>query len=75
MSSPTSLPVTQKALTVQKTSESNHNKDRYPFDAVVTQKQIPELKPNEVIVKINAVGFNHKDVSAIQRYWDTKGID
>ena len=66
MSSHISLPLTQKALTVQKTSESNPNKDQYPFDAVVTEKQITELKPNELLVKVNAVGFNHKDVSAPQ---------
>jgi hypothetical protein len=61
MSSP--LPLTQKSLTVQKAVDSNPDKDRYPFDAVVTEKQIAELKPNELLVKINAVGFNHKDVS------------
>ncbi|TEB09093.1 hypothetical protein FA13DRAFT_1806770 [Coprinellus micaceus] len=47
-------------LTVQKAVDSNPDKDRYPFDAVVTEKQIAELKPNELLVKINAVGFNHK---------------
>ncbi|KAJ3515056.1 hypothetical protein NMY22_g14548 [Coprinellus aureogranulatus] len=67
MASGIPLPVTQRALTVQKAHDSSPNKEKYPFDAVVTEKQISELKPSEVLVKINAVGYNHKDL------WVRKG--
>ena len=31
-------------------------------DAVIEEQGIPHLKPGQVLVKINAVAFNHRDV-------------
>ena len=39
--------------------------DRIPrrYDAVLTTKPIRPLKDGEVLVKMTAAGFNHRDVS------------
>jgi len=44
--------------------------DRNPLyhDAVLTTGPIPELKKGEVLVKINAASFNHRDVSLIHLF-------
>ena len=67
MSSP--KPQTSKSLVVQKASAAptsgwaaEQSRFPYKFDAVLVEKPIPELKSDEVLVKINAVAFNHKDV-------------
>ncbi|KAJ2915253.1 hypothetical protein MD484_g5165, partial [Candolleomyces efflorescens] len=56
-------PKVSKALVVQKAS----GEGLYKFDAVLEERPVPELKGDEVLVKLTAVGFNHKDV------WVRKG--
>ena len=35
----------------------------YEFDAVLEERDIPSLKVGQVLVKIEAAGFNHREVS------------
>ena len=53
------LPMYTKALTVQKATVPS--KLTY-HDAVLTKQPLSPPKPGEVVVKLGAVGFNHKDV-------------
>ncbi|KAJ6537728.1 hypothetical protein B0H19DRAFT_1180732 [Mycena capillaripes] len=59
------LPRTTKALVVRKSPVG-----RKPLfhDAVVQEQSIPTLKPGEIIVKMDAVAFNHRDL------WIRKGM-
>ncbi|RXW12479.1 hypothetical protein EST38_g13376 [Candolleomyces aberdarensis] len=57
-------PKVSKALVVQKSNGDGP----YKFDAVLEEKPVPELKSDEVLLKLTAVGFNHKDV------WVRKGM-
>ncbi|KAF5334505.1 hypothetical protein D9611_013792 [Ephemerocybe angulata] len=68
MSTRIPLPKVSRALTVQKATEKSTNREKYPMDAVITERPIHALKPDEVLLKVNAVGFNHKDV------WVRKGL-
>ncbi|KAF6763689.1 hypothetical protein DFP72DRAFT_1059748 [Ephemerocybe angulata] len=68
MSTSIPLPKVSRALTVQKATEKSTNREKYLVDAVITERPIHALKPDEVLLKVNAVGFNHKDV------WVRKGL-
>lgn len=52
-------PTSLKALTLQKPAEP-----RKPVynDVRIVEKSIPVLKRGEVLVRINAAGFNHREV-------------
>ncbi|KAI0263396.1 NAD-P-binding protein [Gloeopeniophorella convolvens] len=59
-----SYPSSTKALIIEKSTEP-----RQPIyhDARIVHKPVPALKPGEVLVKINAAGFNHREL------WIRKG--
>ncbi len=54
------FPSSFKALVLQNQREQQ-NKSLYN-DARIVEKPIPALKPGEILVKINAAGFNHREV-------------
>ena len=54
------LPKYTKALTLQ---ESTIPRKPPYHDAVLSLLPISSPKPGEVVVKLGAVGFNHKDVT------------
>ncbi|KAJ6539836.1 NAD(P)-binding protein [Mycena vulgaris] len=60
-----SLPRTTKALVLQKSPAAR--KPLY-HDAIVQEQPIPALKPGEVLVKMGAVAFNHREL------WIRKGL-
>ncbi|KAJ7268193.1 hypothetical protein B0H12DRAFT_96543 [Mycena haematopus] len=62
---PSKLPRTTKALVLRKSPPG-----RTPLfhDAVVQEQAIPPLKPGEILVKMGAVAFNHRDL------WIRKGM-
>ncbi|KAF8643535.1 hypothetical protein AX16_008979 [Volvariella volvacea WC 439] len=53
------IPATTKALIVRK--DSSGRKPVY-YDAVIVDRPVPQLSPGQVLVKIGAAAFNHKDV-------------
>jgi hypothetical protein len=53
------IPKTMKALVVVR--DVRQTKQLY-HDAKVEEKAIPALKKGEILVKVNAAGFNHRDV-------------
>ena len=57
------LPTYIKALTIQKATVPN----KPTYDAVLTNQPISPPKPGEVVVKLGAVGFNHKDVNFLKK--------
>ncbi|EAU80627.1 hypothetical protein CC1G_10194 [Coprinopsis cinerea okayama7 len=62
-----SLPKVSKAIVVQKAT--NPANPKFINDAALIEYPLPErLEPGQVLVKINAVAFNHKDV------WIRKGL-
>lgn len=52
-------PTSLRALVLQKTSE--HRKPVY-HNVRIVEKLVPGLKPGELLVRINAAGFNHREV-------------
>ena len=54
------FPSSFKALVLQNQREQ-HNKSLYN-DVRIVERPIPALKPGEILVKINAAGFNHREV-------------
>ncbi|KAF5334516.1 hypothetical protein D9611_013793 [Ephemerocybe angulata] len=68
MSTSTDLPKVSRAVVVAEATDSSPKRERYPYDAALVESAIPELKPGQVLLKINAAGFNHKDV------WIRKGL-
>ncbi|KAH9931711.1 NAD(P)-binding protein [Epithele typhae] len=65
MPPPPRLPTSAKALVVRKSA--NPTKPVF-HDAVIETRPIPALKPGELLVKVNAVAFNHRDS------WIRKGL-
>ncbi|TFY67440.1 hypothetical protein EVG20_g3946 [Dentipellis fragilis] len=61
---PPKVPTTTRALTLRK---STGRKPVY-HDVDLEERPIPVLKKGEVLVKVNAAGFNHRDV------WIRKGM-
>ncbi|KAH6902699.1 hypothetical protein BKA70DRAFT_1516572 [Coprinopsis sp. MPI-PUGE-AT-0042] len=62
----TRLPTTTKSLVVRIDQSVTPN-GSFIHPAVVQEQDLPELTPGKVLVKINAVAFNHKDL------WIRKG--
>jgi D-arabinose 1-dehydrogenase-like Zn-dependent alcohol dehydrogenase len=54
-------PTSLRALVLQKTSEPR--KPVY-HNVRIVEKSVPALKPGEVLVRINAAGFNHREVGS-----------
>jgi D-arabinose 1-dehydrogenase-like Zn-dependent alcohol dehydrogenase len=54
------FPSTFKALVLQNQREQQ-NEFLYN-DVRIVERPIPALKPGEILVKINAAGFNHREV-------------
>lgn len=55
------VPTHTKALTIQ---EARVAKKPLYHDAILVERPLAAPKPGEVVVKITATGFNHKDVSS-----------
>jgi hypothetical protein len=55
------LPKTTKSLVVRLDTNATPN-GSFIHPAVVQEQDLPKLTPGKLIVKINAVAFNHKDV-------------
>lgn len=51
--------MTTKAIVV---AEAPNKSDEFPYDARLIERAIPELKESEVLVRMEAVAFNHRDV-------------
>jgi hypothetical protein len=64
------FPSSFKALVLQNQREQQ-NKSLHN-DVRVVQRPIPALKPGEILVKINAAGFNHREVclGSLKRWKD-----
>ncbi|KIK57696.1 hypothetical protein GYMLUDRAFT_45863 [Collybiopsis luxurians FD-317 M1] len=60
MTSKSQLPPTTKAIVVRKRETKSSN--GYVNDAALEVLPIPQLEPGQLLVKINAAGFNHRDV-------------
>ncbi|KDQ50096.1 hypothetical protein JAAARDRAFT_42352 [Jaapia argillacea MUCL 33604] len=58
------VPQTTKSLLVKAslTSKALTTKKPASYDAVLTERPIPSLKQGEILVKIGAAGFNHRDL-------------
>lgn len=48
--------------------EAADRRARYKFDAVLEERAIPSLKDGQVLVRVEAAGFNHREV------WTRKGL-
>ena len=59
---PFTLPTTRRALTV---AVKVLGSQRPTYDAILTELPLSTPKPGEVVVRIEAAGFNHRDVSCI----------
>lgn len=64
MSSRLRLPTTRRALTVVVKALGSQ---RSTYDAHLTELPLLTPKPGEVVVRIEAVGFNHRDVSFVHQ--------
>ncbi|KAI8982793.1 NAD-P-binding protein [Trametes punicea] len=65
MSAVVQIPKSTKALVLRKSALAT--KPVY-HDAVLEERPIPELKPGQVLVRIHAAAFNHRD------HWIRKGL-
>jgi D-arabinose 1-dehydrogenase-like Zn-dependent alcohol dehydrogenase len=54
------FPSSFRALVLHSKDEQQ-NKSLY-HDVHIVERPIPALKPGEILVKINAAGFNHREV-------------
>ena len=54
------VPQRCKAIVLRKAKDQS---GLYKFDAVLEERDVPSLKDGQVLVKVEAAGFNHKDVS------------
>ncbi|KAI0780500.1 NAD-P-binding protein [Trametes elegans] len=61
----TQIPKSTKALVLRKAAQAT--KPVY-HDAVVEERPIPDLKPGQILVRIHAAAFNHRD------HWIRKGL-
>ena len=53
------VPQRCKSIVLRKTADQS---GRYKFDAVLEVRDIPSLKDGQILVKIEAAGFNHREV-------------
>lgn len=58
----TKVPKRSKAIVLRKAEDQS---GQYKFDAVLEDRDIPPLEDNQVLVKIEAAGFNHREVSLL----------
>jgi NADPH:quinone reductase-like Zn-dependent oxidoreductase len=58
------LPKFTKSL-VLKQATASASKKPVLHDTVVEERAIPELKPGQVLVRITAAAFNHRDVGTL----------
>ena len=56
------FPTTTKALVLEKSAE---DKAIIYHDARIVEFPVPPLKDSEVLVRIEAVAFNHRDVGSL----------
>jgi NADPH:quinone reductase-like Zn-dependent oxidoreductase len=54
------VPQRSKAIVLRKAEGQN---GPYKFDAVLENRDVPSLEDDQVLVKIEAAGFNHREVS------------
>ena len=54
------FPSSFKALVLQ--NQREQQKKSLYNDVRIVERPIPALKPGEILVKINAAGFNHREV-------------
>jgi len=57
---PSNIPQRSRAIVPRKAEDQS---GLYKFDAVLEERDIPPLKDGQVLVKIEAAGFNHREVS------------
>lgn len=55
------LPNTTKAIVVAEAFDNS----QLPYDARLVEQSIPELKENELLIRMEAVAFNHRDVCSV----------
>lgn len=53
------IPQCCKAIVLRKVVDQ---KGPYKFDAVLEERDIPSLEDGQILVKIEAAGFNHREV-------------
>lgn len=53
------FPTTTKAVILRR---STSRKEPVYDDTVLVERPIPQLKPGEVLVKVGAAAFNHREV-------------
>jgi len=53
------IPRRCKAIVLRKAKDQS---GPYKFDAVLEERNVPYLRDGQVLVKIEAAGFNHRDV-------------
>ncbi|KAL0946427.1 hypothetical protein HGRIS_012650 [Hohenbuehelia grisea] len=65
-----SLPSTYKAILVQKAASdsSSGSQEKYRYDAKLTDVPMPDLEDGEILVKIMATAFNHREL------WIRRGL-
>ncbi len=61
MAAAVQIPKTTRALVVRKAAQATK---AVFHDAVVEERPIPQLKAGQILVRVRAAGFNHRDVSA-----------
>jgi D-arabinose 1-dehydrogenase-like Zn-dependent alcohol dehydrogenase len=54
------IPERSKAIVLRKAEDQG---SLYKFDAALEDRDVPPLKNGQVLVKIEAAGFNHREVS------------
>lgn len=59
------VPKRSKAIVVRK---AVGQRGLYKFDAVLEDRDIPSLEDGQVLVKIEAAGFNHREVSLLRAF-------
>ena len=57
---PSKVPRRSRAVVLRKAEDQS---GPYKFDAVLEDRDIPSLKDGQVLVKVEAAGFNHREVS------------
>jgi len=57
---PGNIPQRSRAIVLRKAEDQS---GLYKFDAVLEDRDVPSLKDGQVLVKIEAAGFNHREVS------------
>ena len=56
---PSKIPQRCKAIVLREAADQGA---LYKFDAVLEERAIPSLRDGQVLVKVEAAGFNHREV-------------